>query len=174
MDWTAAGIPGAAAQRWPFTQLPFSSARVKRSAGAGEHMERGKESRRIQGRGKKSPEGQKAGARRGRDEGVARSCVKSARCSFKISHFLCRLLCVPVRRRSALPRAPCSPPLFWNRRVQINQPDLNRNRRFVYRLPIVAELQLCSHSETKVSFFISSGFDFKVPPPISKDFDVTL
>lgn len=39
MDWTGAGILGVAAQHWPFTELPFSSARVKRSAGAGERRE---------------------------------------------------------------------------------------------------------------------------------------
>lgn len=43
LDWTGAGILGVAAQRWPFTQLPFSSARVKRSAGAGERRERGED-----------------------------------------------------------------------------------------------------------------------------------
>jgi len=41
LDWTGAGILGAAAQHWPFTVLPFSSARVKRSAGAGETREGG-------------------------------------------------------------------------------------------------------------------------------------
>lgn len=41
LDWTGAGILGVAAQHWPFTELPFSSARVKRSAGAGEQREGG-------------------------------------------------------------------------------------------------------------------------------------
>ena len=55
MDWTGAGILGVAAQHWPFTELPFSSARVKRSAGAGEKGGRdageneGTESRREMG-----------------------------------------------------------------------------------------------------------------------------
>lgn len=67
LDWTAAGIPGAAAQRWPFTQLPFSSARVKRSAGAGERRERGKERGRMQG-GRKERE-EKRGRRDRKTEG---------------------------------------------------------------------------------------------------------
>lgn len=95
LDWTGAGILGVAAQHWPFTELPFSSARVKRSAGAGEWREGGC----------RRNEGQKAGERWGSDEGVACSCVKSAHCSFKISHFFCPPFCVLLHRCSPLPRA---------------------------------------------------------------------
>lgn len=81
LDWTGAGILGVAAQHWPFTELPFSSARVKRSAGArGERREDVGEN-----------EGQKVGERWGSKEGVACSCVKSALCSFKIRFFFLSL-----------------------------------------------------------------------------------
>lgn len=160
MDWTGAGILGVAAQRWPFTQLPFSSARVKRSAGEGERRERGS----IQGGGKRSPEGQKAGEGRSWEGwGVARSCVKSAHCSFKISHFLCRLLRVLVHRCSPLPRAPCSLLLGWNCRVQINQMDLNRNQRLFIGPRLLWSYNSAPIQRPKSPFFFSSFsvFNFK-------------
>lgn len=86
LDWTGAGILGVAAQHWPFTGLPFSSARVKRSAGAG-----------TGGREDVGENvGQKVGERWGSEEGVACSCVKSAHCSFKISHFFLSLFLCAV------------------------------------------------------------------------------
>lgn len=104
LDWTGAGILGVAAQHWPFTELPFSSARVKRSAGArGERREDVGEN-----------EGQKVGERWGSKEGVACSCVKSALCSFKIRFFFLSLFLCAIAQMLTPAPSPCSVHLSWN------------------------------------------------------------
>ena len=54
--------------------------------------------------------------------------VKSAHCSFKISHMFCPIFSLLLRRCSALPPSTCSVNQSLNRTLQVNLLDLNQNQ----------------------------------------------
>lgn len=72
-------------------------------------------------------ERQKVGEIWAADGGGGCSCVKSAHCSFKISHFfLSPFLCTPARMLTPAPSV-CSFLSSWNWKVQINRLGPNQN-----------------------------------------------
>lgn len=88
----------------------------------------------------------------GRGERFACSCVKSAHCSFKISHFFpCPSFSVPFAKMLTPAPSPCSVHLSWNWKVQINRLDLNRN--IYLPAPTHSRDTTRSHSQKLVFFF---------------------